>query len=390
MVPPPIETLPLSGIRFDILSYLESMNPMNPGFNVYLYRGPSAAVKRIAAAVSAQGTVLTLDSPAANASWTSHFRGPVLRCEELPTAEQLSIQENIATWLQVGGSSHCTDTRFYQTWYGKFPYGTPGSKFGSTFNTPLNTSNMVASTTQPYNLVGRDAAFRLAVFPQMSKYSNVQGETRLPLACNHEELLNKDPLRPLHDLAVNSTVIECKLFKATYVTDFNYIEGSQSVHISVPITGEDEPSPFVFTSIGPSNASCAGINRSDRAEPLASLSLCEFNKTFIEELSYLAIMDSVLELLEGSVTQTGFWYNLSSRVFDTVLMDTYELEFLSDDTKRQQNVSLQTAFRDHGGVNYLGLVNSSDHGRGRQSLVHAIEQMLQNVTVSLMSLPQFR
>jgi hypothetical protein len=315
-------------IRFDLLSYLESMNPMNPKWNTYMYTRPSHAVKRVAAAASAQGSVLNFVLPASNASWTSSFQGPVLRCVNLATSEQLSVQENIATWLRwinTGESetSHCVQPRAYQTWYGRFPHDAP-DRFGDNDNVTLH-----ASTVGPKEMDGTGAAFRLAVLPKMYRYSEVTPGQ--PLVCTRGNL-NGNASAPLEDLADDSVMLECKLFRSTYHVDFDFTSGRQSISISVPVTDRDTPSLFPNAAIGPNNASCAGLEPSpwnNSSRPDDTLSSWDFNGTVIEELSYLAVMDSVLDLLGGDIGLNSFWTNVSSRVIDTIFMNTNELEFLA-------------------------------------------------------------
>jgi hypothetical protein len=365
------------------------MNPMNPEQDTYMYTGPSHAVKRVAAAVSAQGSALNFVPPASNASWTSSFQGPVLRCENLSASEQLAVQGNIATWLLKNNTnesevSHCAQPRSYQTWYGRFPYDA-ADRFGDNENASLH-----ASTVGPKALDGTGAAFRLAVFPKMYRYS--EAVPGLPLVCLYETL-NRNASAPLDDLADDSTMLECKLSRSTYHVDFNFTSGRQSIDISVPVTDRDTPSLFANAAIGPNNASCAGLEPSpwnNSSRPNDKLSSCNFNGTVIEELSYLAVMDSVLNLLSGDIGLAGFWTNVSSRVIDTVFMNTNELEFLAHDAIGYKGASLQSALRDNGRGDFVGLGDAANFGQQDLPLMRVIEEVFQNVTVSLTSLDQFQ
>jgi hypothetical protein len=392
VLPAPTEALLVPSIRFDILGYLESMNPMNPEQDTYMYTGPSRVVKRVAAAVSAQGSVLNFVPPASNASWTSSFQGPVLRCETLARSEQLSVQENIAAWLTNNNTndfetSRCEEPRSYQTWYGRLPY-VAWDRFSI-----HNDDTLHASTVDPKELDGTGAVFRLAVLPKMYRYS--QGFPGMPLVCVYEtqDLLNRNASAPLDDLADDSTMLECKLFRSTYHVEFNFTGGRQSLDISVPVTDEDTPSLFSNAAIGPNNASCAGLEPSpwsNLSRPYDKLSSCDFNGTVIEELSYLAVMDSVLDLLGGDIGLAGFWTNISSRVIDTIFMNTHELEFLAHDAIGYKRASLQSALRDNGREEFVGLSDAALLGRQKLPLIRAIEEVFQNFTVSLMSLPEFQ
>lgn len=59
-------------INFDSLSYVSELGiPVNNRYSPeqFLYQGPSQALKRIAAAIGALGSVLPIDPPFGNASW---------------------------------------------------------------------------------------------------------------------------------------------------------------------------------------------------------------------------------------------------------------------------------------------------------------------------------
>jgi hypothetical protein len=231
--------------------------PQKSRTDTYLYTGPDHIVKRVATAASAQGSVLNLVAPASNASRTSNFEGPVLRCENLSTPEQLLTQETIATWL-TGNSTHCWQQWSYKIWYGRFPEDLSENQDGTA------------------------AAFRLAVLPKMFRYS--QANPGIPLVCEYrdEKLLSRNASAPLDDLADDSTLLECKLFRSTYHVDFNFTGGQQSLEISVPVTNRDAPILFSSAVIGPNNASCAGLQHPTwdfNSRPWATLSSCDFNET---------------------------------------------------------------------------------------------------------------
>lgn len=59
----------------------------------YEYNGPSIAVRRIAAASAAQGSVLPIVPPALNASWTTQFYGPAIHCHSVSESLRNEILE---------------------------------------------------------------------------------------------------------------------------------------------------------------------------------------------------------------------------------------------------------------------------------------------------------
>lgn len=83
---------------------------------MFLYEGPSQALKRIAAAVGALGSILPIDPPFGNASWDLKFGGPAIRCDPLPLSERLSVQRSIMEYLRPG-SGNCHNPSGYITFF---------------------------------------------------------------------------------------------------------------------------------------------------------------------------------------------------------------------------------------------------------------------------------
>jgi len=337
--------------------------------DIYMYTGPHHIVKRVAAAVSAQGSVLNFDLPAANASWSTKFEGPVLRCETLSESEQLFVQRDIAGWLSSNDTLDIPQfftPWSYRVWYGRFPH-----------------------TAQ--DLVGIDAAFRLAILPRMYSYGTYDGSKGpWPKAYDYgvQGLLNQNASAPLAGLEDGSTMLECRLSRSTYHVDFNLVDGSQDLEISVPVRDWDAPSLIDSSVLGPNNASCLGVQ--DRTTE-TKLSSCSFNGTLIQQLSYRAIMDAVFEVLSGDIGLFGEWVNTTGPVTDTVFMNTNEFGYLATDPIGYLgSASLQSALRFNGGGKFLNSSADAPTGPDNLPLSRAIEEVFQNVTVSLMSLPQFQ
>lgn len=232
------------------------------------------------------------------------------------------------------------------------------------------------------------AAFRVAVLPRMlSMSSGESGALIEPLACTYQEndFLGKDAERPLQDLAVNSTMLQCALYNATYRVDFSYINGEQQV--TTKVDQRDEPILTLKGLYGPGGTDCA-----HKAIDDAKLK-CEFDLTPVRRLSYMAMLDSLLGVIGGTVGIYQAKLDINSFVTRTTLMDTTELKFMSDDAFQVNDQShkpfMQIALNDYGRPDIAGLKDPSVLGTS-PSLIQGIEQMFQNMTISLLSTPQFR
>ena len=107
----------------------------------------------------------------------------------------------------------------------------------------------------------------------------------------------------------------------------------------------------------------------------------------------MAMLDSLLGVIGGTVGIYQAKLNINSFVTRTTLMDSAELKFMSDDAFQVNDQShkpfMQIALTDYGRPDISGLMDQTVPGTS-PSLVHSIEQMFQNMTISLLSTPQFR
>jgi hypothetical protein len=221
----------------------------------------------------------------------------------------------------------------------------------------------------------------------LSMSSGESGALIEPLACTYKEndVLGKDAEKPLGDLAVNSTMLQCALYNATYNVDFSYINGEQQV--TAEVAQRDEAILALKGLYGPGGTDCA-----HKAVDDAKLK-CDFDLSPVRRLSYMAMLDSLLGVIGGTVGIYQAKLNINSFVTRTTLMDSAELKFMSDDAFQVNDQShkpfMQIALTDYGRPDISGLMDQTVPGTS-PSLVHSIEQMFQNMTISLLSTPQFR
>ena len=106
-------------------------------------------------------------------------------------------------------------------------------------------------------------------------------------------------------------------------------------------------------------------------------------------LSYQAIMQAFNALLVGSLyvhmDQTST--KGSSGILDTILVGTPELRFLTENdviTSLSASPSLQAAAMSSNGTLFNGIVNSATKNIS-QPLIRAMENVFQDITISMMS-----
>lgn len=235
-------------INFDTMAYHYSRPyeyPSDPSILIYHYTCPSEALQRLASAASAQGTVLPIEPPLPNSSWTMTFPGPALRCDSLSEPESQSVRENAAAFLETSWYLSDSTWESYTTWYGKLPYHNTTVSDARDGSPNISYSLVPARKDQDrYQgfLVDDNPSFRVAVWPLVwdaPQTANFNGE-----GVSGSDLTSK------------STTLQCGLVNSTYYTTFSYINGNQSLDVSVPRDQDENlEHPYGYFQ-GPSNASC--------------------------------------------------------------------------------------------------------------------------------------
>ncbi|KAJ8132005.1 hypothetical protein O1611_g1616 [Lasiodiplodia mahajangana] len=172
-----------------------------------------------------------------------------------------------------------------------------------------------------------DYSFFVAVMPDLVKAGD---------ACDRINLsTHSQPLGP-----GNMTYLQCALHNSSYFVTFSYQSGSQSINIQAD----------------------------DR-----------------ELLSYMAIADAFRQIIEGSVKRgrdKGF--SVDTSIISTVLAETPELSFLSLKDSGSHLDTLQTELLRRNTSRVQSLFSTRNMHQGKP-LQHAIEEMFQNITISLLS-----
>jgi hypothetical protein len=343
----------------------------------FRYRGPSQALKRIATAVSAQGAVLPINPPSANATWSSSFRGPALRCDSIPLAEHDAIYQNILEYTN-NTAENCQDAGGYVTWDADLPYKGHGSRL------PM------VETTRPFS--PGNATFHVAVLPALASYLR----NTVPAVCNDRQNISLASLPP--NLLNNSTLLQCRLVNATYHAEFDYTNGNQTVSVDAPRTPLDTVTGRVIDIYGPSTNenSCAELHGSTMDAKLSpeNYEPCRIQSQVLQRVAYQSIMEAFLNVISGPVSRGDFGFK--GNILSTTLLETSELAHLTDYARAHEpplygvHPNLHIAIGvDAGRADIAGL-SEPDPTAKRLSLADGLEQMFQNLTVSLMSSPVFQ
>ncbi|KAJ4327132.1 hypothetical protein N0V84_002394 [Fusarium piperis] len=184
-----------------------------------------------------------------------------------------------------------------------------------------------------------------------------------------------------------ASVLRCDIRNSTYEAHFNVTNGGQFVKFKVKDI--EEKLLDVITGIWGSNprsknTGCTALNMD---------SGCGFDPSILRHLSYQALMDAFTEMLIGGLTlrrrqeDDSAVFHGNTSVQSTVLTATSELQipsnltFLSKDLAILQNVEPEKGKRV-----YKGLWNGPGEQR-TTPLKEALEELFQNITISLMSSP---
>jgi hypothetical protein len=343
-----------------------------------VYLNTHEEVQRIASAVAHQGSILRIPSPGLNASWQTQFLGPSLKCRELDFEDQLMLTSRFL--CPPPGSK------------GKMYYYTSWTSFLSPF---LNKEPFIDPVLVQ---LFRSITAYLAPWPlYVAIYPNFQSVHQLAQtipeeSCNrsiHHNEYNEwtqessDPRiwSAAHQVLAEGQgpFLQCDIFNSSYEVEFQHVNGEQQVGRRI-IQHEKVQEPYGADgwSLDLSVPSCP-IDPPRDAD-------CVFD-TFIQRMLPLSAYRSVYDAFRLQIV--GMVYSefrakfrfVQSNVLSTVLSRSPELGFLKNTTFATE---LNAWLAKQGGVlvpppgNNQGLVQAPP-------LAHDIEELFQNVTISMMS-----
>ncbi|GAP88889.1 hypothetical protein SAMD00023353_1700480 [Rosellinia necatrix] len=354
-----LETVP--NFDFASLRYVDSMpraNSRSPGVAnrssdyqyEYIYNCPSIEVQKVASAVAAEGAILPITPPTPDSNWQLEFYGPSLSCYPMDDDTRLQVESHIAhyTWgtFPDCAACHCQEPFGYIAW-----------------------SNAQPDESNPFS--GLDPQLKGNQQGSSSFLAIMPGEVGLYEGGN--DICAKSNLTTkLHPLGPgNRTFLQCDLHNSSYHAVFNYESGRQSIDVQVD---RMEIVPVMDSIFLP--------NISDPVSGPASV-----HASLLRQLSYVAIADAFWQFIQGSVSSksTSHELQINTTIGSTALLDTPELSFLSS---RDWLSPLTSTLQGE-----LWLTNTSKGQslssprdvKPDKSLQNAMEEMFQNITMSLIS-----
>ena len=363
----------------------------------YDYKGSSQITQQIATAVAAQKDILPITAPHPNSSWSLDFQGPALKCEPLPSDRSLEFQRNIGKYTR----RNCFDAPTFLAWHPRRLYNEETEFYREPYYRDPESNITSYIWKDPDEIfvsdiwnIGQyspDTSLYIAVMPHLLEEELYEGDTYIPKSCL--PLMNgtfDDEAAP-ELLGEDITMIRCQLYNSTYRTEFSYINGQQDVKINVTHQPEDPVVPIIGSVIG---KDFVGVDDIDNCAELKfeknEEERCRFDRDLLSQLSYQSVLNAFSNLVTGNITFKSVMesHRESTRIRSTSLTDTKELRYLSDYERHMNSYpvrpDLQYSFSNSTVPDVSGLARLKS-AAGDKSLEDALEEMFQNITISLMS-----
>ncbi|CAI7599362.1 unnamed protein product [Penicillium discolor] len=350
------------------------------------YRDPAPETQRVVNSVATQGTILPIEPPAVNSSWSVEFHGPAMVCDKVNQSVTAYITQNVAQAIN-GSQEHSPGNQSF-AYYSLTRYGylswapetdnlidsTPFVQNGSgTFTQRLNNlgpipsdpenGSRIYSTPKQPMIDWTPLSLFVAIFPhsmETPKHNNVPEDVAAAVQ--------------------NPTILRCTLHNASYQANLTYVNGAQTVYVT---------DKTVLNGI----SYLHGITNHDGPVSSSNTSFMH-NPQVMESLSYQSIMDAFGKLLFGSIRTNMTHYNnqedgiegnvvnsmtQATNVLSTTLMDTEEMSIFPSIAGSESNL-----FTEY----WEG--RSISPPRYSSRLSNALEELFQNITFSLMSSKMFQ
>jgi hypothetical protein len=378
-------------------------------YDRYCYRGPSPAVQRVASAVGTLGSILQIQPPSLNSTWSIDFWGPNLRCRNATEQQRYEIWENLYYYLMDGDT--CRDSYSYISWtpsdaqtFLPFPNVTRPGYHANTSSTLGRPHNSTLSVDMD-GVFNKAATLMVAVIPQMFLSSVALPSHIIPGGCVMTSTAEMD--YSSYDSALangfaqtyfgDATLLECKAFNSSFSATFTYRNGVQDIDVTRHKDVVDQPlvrQKCFYGPLGPTNggnfqnaayaeegnSSCSTLNLIGKQ--------CKFDAELLRTLAYQAVIDSFNKLVIGTVglAQEGAAPSVvqKTNLFESLLLNTKELAFLKAPHANYGFPSLSVLYASSLGKEYSGLYRTPELSYSNP-LADALEELFQNITISLLS-----
>lgn len=346
-----------------------------------LYNGPNQLVERMARSTASAGSVPSVGNAlimATNASWELTFSGPYLKCGDIADDDLQRIQQNILIAYQNG--SFCQDYQNYLSWT-----ATPGVLVtGSEAFDNTTASLLPFGTREPFNMnVGT-----------LGPYTQADPNSTADLDPNAIATIYFAAIPDFYALTLsdceainvtagisNSTFLQCGLYNTTYHTSFAFSNGIQDLQVDFPDVENAQPLAAISrVYLNNGQEGCTDVNTKNDT--------CDIDPSTLEQLSFQAVMDAFGRVLVGSIHNGDTNYEATlveyTSVLSTSLVYTPELSFLSTGSSWQEAGDDRYQ---NGSADFQSLYSWQEQSLNL-SLADALEQLFQNITLSMLSLSE--
>jgi hypothetical protein len=262
----------------------------------FVYSSPRYAVDKVVAATAAQGSILPIKPPngAPNASWALDFAGPSIICSDLLGSTVDSIQKNIQAAVSI---DNCETAFGYIAWTPSYILsGSAYELYTLPFVlSPNNTSYSLKDGSLGPRPLGDElppipATFYAATYPNMTAENGFGAQG---LGCKEQASGGGAPLQ-------NITVIQCELHNSSYHASFSFINGEQTIDVTMDKAPLNSVSPIFVLDMTSAYGPLANYSN-DTPIPVA------YKTAEVETLSYQAVMASF-----GPVVVDTLWNSQGS------------------------------------------------------------------------------
>lgn len=346
----------------------------------FVYSSPRYAVDKVVAATAAQGSILPIKPPngAPNASWALDFAGPSIICSDLLGSTVDSIQKNIQAAVTT---DNCETAFGYIAWTPSYILsGSAYELYTMPFVlSPNNTSYSLKDGSLGPRPLGDElppipATFYAATYPNMTAENGFGAQG---LGCKEQASGGSAPLQ-------NIKVIQCELHNSSYHASFSFINGEQTVDVTMDKAPLNSVLPIFVLDMTSAYGPLANYSN-DKPIPVA------YKTAEVETLSYQAVMASFGSVVVGTLWNSqgsngGILANGTS-VMSTVLGEAEELGWMNDYPPKNGDfiATLQQAIASEDlGQMWNGL-DVADDVQSAIPFKVALESLFQNITIGLMS-----
>lgn len=335
---------------------------------VYQYRGPRMGVQKAVTSTLTDGEIQPISPPKANSSWELDFHAPAITCQAVNASLQQEITDNIFDAINAfNASGPCGISYGYISWIpdsstpnGSLPFTNSSGSYSLRSGTVgPEGEGFMASVGFPYPTSYPPLSIMIATVP------NIYYE--LPDSCSWEKSALKD-----------STILECSLYNATYISNFTYVNGVQNINTTLPLQFLNTVG-YIGGATGSYPFSVSWENNGTTIDLQDSPS---YNTTLVEIFAYQAVMDAFGTMIVGTVANNvdpNTWSldATNTSIMTTVFSQTNELVFL-------QSADQGNELSQMNGVLWPGdSITISDNGT--MPLKDALEEAFRNVTLSLIA-----